>query len=305
MKNEKGYTLVLVMIIITVTMIFALSLSSITLNTRTQLTKTDNRNKATDLAELGVTYFQSVVTDSINSASTTAAAENNTWINNNNKATQAQINAQYDSYFYTDLGKLLNVNLSAVTVDQVTKDNYQVTFNQLINNTSNGIIQVIFTSTGNSSKESVPITGTFTITKGSTGLVGQPNPSSTAYTNVVSNSLYLSPPAKVTSYSSSTFFSSLVHIQGNHKLSISGNAYFSSLELAGSAKLYVDGDAVFGTPISIQDNGVKQVCITGNTYLYNSSTKLLDAYQIPQNTCSQQAANMWTFDKKTGTKVTY
>lgn len=66
--NQKGYTLILVMVIISVIMILGVALSGVTLNANKQINMTDRQNKATDLAEMGITHFEETINGLISQA---------------------------------------------------------------------------------------------------------------------------------------------------------------------------------------------------------------------------------------------
>ena len=289
LKNEKGYALVLVMIIISVTMILALSLSSAALTTRAQLNKTDTRNKAIDIAEMGITYYQQVFTRYINSAKISAK-------------TKVDYYRAFDDYFYSDLNTLLRNSISPVEVD-TAKNKFEITFKSINKSDPNKIVFNI-ESKGTADSATATINGYFTIDKTSAGSkAGQPNPAITSYTKEEKRSLYLSPPSKFTPYNASTYFSGTIQIQGNHTLKVDGNAYFTDLKLSGSAKLNIIGDAIFAKDIYIQDNGVR-ICITGKTYKLDANKNLVD-YPIAKNTCATPFTSEWQFDPTKGTKVKY
>ncbi|MGJ7912311.1 hypothetical protein [Neobacillus sp. LXY-1] len=293
MKREKGYALVLVLIIISIVMIVGLSLGGIGLTNRAQLNKTDSRNKATDLAEMGVTYYQPIVSTYVSSAKITAQNYVNYYGTYYNT---------YDGYFYNSLYSKLNTANAPVEVD-TSNNKYQVTFKSLDKSVANKMI-VNFESTGTAGTETATVKGFFTIEKISgASKAGQLNPAISTYSYNEKNSRYLSPPSKLTSYNSSTYFSSLIQIQGNHTLTINGQAFFTSLILAGSAKLNIKGDAIFAKDIVIQDSAVK-ICITGKTYKLDANNKLVD-YPITKNTCAAPSAMEWQFDTNSGTKVSY
>ncbi|MFK9091285.1 hypothetical protein [Bacillus salipaludis] len=291
MKNEKGYTLILVLIIISVTMIAVLTLSSAALTTRAQLNKTDTRNKMIDIAEMGITYYQPVVTRYITSAKASAR----------DKLAKSTAKT-FDEYFYGDLLALLQTSVLPVEVDTAT-NKFEITFKTIDKSVANKMI-INFESKGMSGSQSATINGFFTIDKISgVSNAGQQNPAKTSYAINESRSLYLSPPSKLTPYNASTYFSSFIQIQGNHTLKIDGNAYFTDLKLAGSAKLNITGDAIFGKDIFIQDNGVR-ICITGKTYKIDANNNLVD-YPIAKNTCSKPSTSDWFFDANKGIKVKY
>ncbi|RDU35038.1 hypothetical protein DRW41_19855 [Neobacillus piezotolerans] len=290
MRNEKGYTLILVLIIITITMIFALSLSGLTLSTRAQLNKTDKINKATDLAEMGVTFYQGILTKHIAAANAEAAKEQ----------------SLFDTKFYNMLLGKLNVSLPAVEVDS-SNNTFKINFKSM-DKQSNSLI-VTFESVGQSDTEISKVTGHFTIQKNATtNKEGQPKPSSSYYskveTNPVNHDTSKTYKAKTLTYPSSTYFNKPVIIEGSRNLTVNGDTYFTNLSLQGAASITIVGDAIFENDIALTGNAYS-ICVYGNSYKLDSTKTKLIAYPLPNNSCAKPANNEWIFDPNSGTKVKY
>ncbi len=279
------------MIIISITMIFALSLSGLTLSTRAQLNKTDKLTKATDLAEMGITYYQGVITEHIAEANSEAAKEP----------------SLYDTRFYNTLFSRLNVSYPVVEVDTI-KNTFKINFKHL--EKKSNLITVTFESMGQSDTETSKVTGYFTIRKSTnTNKEGEPIPSPSFFSKVETNPVNhvnsKSNKSKIITYSSSTYFKEPVIIEGNRDLSVNGDAYFSKLTLQGAASITIVGDAIFEREIDItQDPNSKSysICVYGNTYKLDSTKTKLITYTLPKNSC---AKNEWVFDPNSGTNVMY
>ncbi|ALC89781.1 hypothetical protein AM500_08350 [Bacillus sp. FJAT-18017] len=305
MKSERGYALLLVMIIATLTMIFALSLSGLALSTRAQLNKTDDINKATDIAEMGVTYYQKIVEKLVNSAKGTAASKTQQYFTGSNPS-QQQRDYYLDQTFKSDLTSLLQTNNAQVNVD-TPSNNFKITFKSLVPNPEkpNELI-VKFESTGQTNNEKRPITGFFTIKKSTTNSrVGELKPVPSHYKIIENYPVeLLNKPPKFKTNNNSTYFKEKVTIQGNRILTVNGEAYFKDLELQGSAAIQINGDAIFEKEITVIGNAYK-ICITGKTYLLDSTKAKLTSYPIPRNTCTKPDTSEWFFNPNEGIKVTY
>jgi hypothetical protein len=299
-KNEKGYTLILVMIIITVIFIFAMSLSGMAISTRMQFNKTDNRNKATDLAEMGVTYYQSILTKFVSSANVTANQKTTDYIN-----TQKPDDAHITQFFNDSFTAELTSKLSSQPIQNTVENGnyFEVAFTRL--DTFSDKFIVNFTSKGTTQNEPVTITGAITIRKSAqTTRNGEPKPSPSAFAYTEMNPINLQSKIKVASYNTSTYFSQSVQIQGKRFLTVKGDAYFlQELNFQGAANITINGDAIFEKAIVFPNGTPYTFCVYGNTYLVDSNK--LKSYPIPQNTCSNPTSREWSIDLATGTKIQY
>ncbi|WML47369.1 hypothetical protein RCG23_18160 [Neobacillus sp. PS3-34] len=292
MKNEKGYTLLIVLITITIILIFGMSLSGMVLSSRYQFNKTDNRNKATDLAEMGITYYKAV-TNRIVAAANTTASLNST-------------STTYDSNFKSALKAYTEMKTGYIKLMTVESDKtYKINFMNIDESNPNKLV-VNFNSFGNAGKETVNLTGSITIQKLSGKLrIGQTKPVQSSYSIVETNLIDLWAQNKSATYNSSTYFTNYIHIQGNRTLLVNGDAYFvSEVSYQGAADIIIKGDAIFEKAMIIPNGKAYKLCITGDTYLVDSQGKLID-YVIPQNRCAKTASNSWGIDNNSGIKVQY
>lgn len=294
------------MIIITVIFILALSLSGMTLSTRLQFNKTDEHNKATKLAEMGITYYQSIVNKFVSSANNVANQTMTDYINGfnkNNQPTDEQITESYNNSFKTALNNSLS-SQPALTNQVEGSNQFEVDFKSLIQQSNKLLVN--FTSKGSTGKDDVILTGTITIQSSNiqADQSGKPKPSPSAYSYIENNAVSGS---KIPPYNTSTYFSQSVQLQGRHPLIINGNAYFSQdFSLQGATYITVYGDAIFEKGIIFQPgNGQPAtICIYGNTYEVDSHNNLQD-FPIPQNTCSQPQGRDWSIDMGSGINVQY
>lgn len=288
------------MIVMTVVMILGLALSGAALNARTQVNKTDLRNKATDLAEMGITYYQPIVTNLVNSAKATATEKKA--ITTNTKS--------FDFYFHEALTTSLKNNIAPVVVD-TANNKYEVTFKNIDPPNSDAVLNKIiinFESKGTASGEPAIVNGYFTIDKISqSNKIGQPKPTASSYkTNETQSVLLLNSSKdknKDKPYDYSTYFSNEIVIEGKRSVTVKGDAYITKLTLQGSARINIYGDAIFANNI-VNIGEAYGVCITGKTYKLDSNLKLVD-YPIAKNTCSTPSVSDWIFNADKGTKVKY
>jgi hypothetical protein len=280
------------MIIISVIFILAMSLSGMAISTRMQFNKSDDRNKATDLAEMGITYYQTVVNKFISSANAAA----NELVKNNN--------GNFDTYFRTELERRLT---SQPTINNTVENsnNYKIQYDNLV--LSSGEFMINFVSTGSTGNNSISLTGTILIQKSSAipSKVGQTTPSPSSYQLAVNAPIILEAKNKIAQYNASTYFSETIHIQGNRSLIVKGDAFFSKeLTFQGSANITINGDAIFLKPIIFPNGTPYTFCVYGNTYKVDGNDKLV-AYPITQNKCSKPPTQNWDIDTSSGTNVQY
>ncbi|MEH7439880.1 hypothetical protein V7182_20770 [Neobacillus drentensis] len=299
-KSEKGYTLILVMIIMTVVMILGLALSGAALNARTLVKKTDFHNKATDLAEMGITYYQPIVSNLVNSAKAIATS----------KKTISANTKSYDYYFHEALLTSLKNSIPPVEVD-TANNKFEIAFKSIDPPNSDAVsnkITINFESKGIASGEPSTVNVFFTIDKISqTNKLGQLKPTTSSYkTNETQPVLLLNSSKdknKDKPYDYSTYFNNDIVIEGKRSVTVKGDAYITKLTLQGSARINIYGDAIFANNI-INIGEAYGVCITGKTYKLDSNFKLID-YPIAKNTCSAPAVSEWIFNADKGTKVKY
>jgi hypothetical protein len=269
----------------------AMSLSGMAISTRMQFNKSDDRNKATDLAEMGITHYQTVVNKFVSLANVAANDQ------------VKRYNGNFDTYFNTELeSRLTSQRTINYTVENLNK--YTIQYNNLT--LSSGKFIINFVSTGTTEKDTVSITGTISIQKSSAApsKVGQTKPSSSSYQQVVNTPIYLEAKNKIAQYNASAYFYETIHIQGNRSLIVKGDAFFSkALTFQGSANITINGDAIFQIPIIFPNGTPYTFCVYGNTYKVENG-KLID-YPIPQNKCSKPLTQNWNIDTSSGTNVQY
>jgi hypothetical protein len=292
------------MIIISVIFILAMSLSGMAVSTRMQFNKSDNRNTATDLAEMGITYYQSVVNKMVVTANTVANQKVTDYLKTYSSATETQIIQKFNEYFESDL----RTRLSAQPVLKNTVENenkFEIDYADLA--LVSGLFKVTFTSKGFTEKETVNITGTITIQKSTSvsNRVGETKPFPSSYSLTENKLIELQAKNKIASYNTSTYFMQPIHIQGNRSLIVKGDAFFSQdLTFQGSANITINGDAIFLKAIIFPNGNPYTFCVYGNTYLVDAKDKLIN-YPIPQNKCSKPASRDWSIDMDGGTTVQY
>lgn len=305
--NQKGYTLILVMIIISVIIILGISLSGTILNARKQFNLTESKNKATDLAEMGITYYLSVNNSLIKPAQD--AAENNILTN-----------------FCTEFKKQLSSNEYYLpkTVDgdnryQITFDSSRTTSN-LACLTNPDTLDIGFYSTGYAgSSTPVKLKGSFKIEKNTRA--GEPAPLLSLFLSGILDTAYST--TSLVNYGSVTvnqnqdytinnvaLFNQLtLHGNGNeqHYFTINNDAYFlNQISLNGHTKLTINGDAIFFNIDPIDKLTQKaDLCITGNTYSV-SGGKLVDLDISAFNQCAgSKPQTDWQINPSSGITVTY
>ncbi|MEH7156907.1 hypothetical protein [Neobacillus drentensis] len=312
-KNEKGYTLILVIIIITITMILGLALSSAALSTRKQFDKTDNRNRATDLAEMGITYYQAAINNLI------ATTQTVTKVNNTN----------FCSEFLSQEGK--NTTLYSSKLVDTNGDQYKIDKTTAIACSNTGSFKFNFTSTGTTkSGEVKQLQGTIAISQ---VRIGKNLPNYLNFTNSgINKQVNYSIEFSATVYPNGVSFTPGLTIVGGNILTVGKSAYFESMEINGGSQVIVKedaiikqiksvngntnlkiyGDAIFlsPTPRIDQISGQADICIYGNIY----TVQTIDGKQVLvdynnfstyfRNSC-QNSNSSWTVNPESGVTVTY
>ncbi|GAE43974.1 hypothetical protein [Mesobacillus boroniphilus] len=162
MKNEKGYALVLVLLIITITFTFAISLSGMALSARKQFNKTDEINRATDLAEMGVAHYEALLNNFVKDAlSETKDAIQKAEEEAKNKNHAPPI-PDFDQLLKsTIVSKVYSVNKISENVKE--SNTYQIDLISI--KTESEGLNVSFTSTGITENEPKTLTGSIAIQK--------------------------------------------------------------------------------------------------------------------------------------------
>ncbi|WP_160722007.1 hypothetical protein [Bacillus sp. USDA818B3_A] len=308
MKNERGYALVIVLLIITLSMILGLALSGAVLTTNKQVYKSDNINKATDLAEMGITYYQTAI---------------NTLIND----TQAAIKVNNKDFCTEFLNQeTLKTSLYSSKPIDSTNNKYKIDKVAPIQCSNVGQFKFKFISTGTtSSGETKQLQGTISISQ---IRIGKDMPDYLAFTDPGINKLNYSITFPSTQYPLGVKFTSGLTIVGNNILTVVKSAYFNTLEINGGSQVIVQetaiinkitsvngntnlkiyGDAIFlsDTPRIDKIAGQADICIYGNIYTVKDN-KLVDYPDFStyfKNSC-QNTNSSWTVNPESGVTVTY
>jgi hypothetical protein len=320
LKNEKGYALVLVLVIITITFTFALSMSGMALSARKQFNKTDEVNKATDIAEMGIGHYEALLANIVWEANVYAETQTVETIKKNGKSkghapgknkqckdNKPRCTPEYDEFFYQKLDakiKELNNNLSR-TVEG--SNSYEVTNISLSSIKADDTIDVNFTSNGKTKNEIKTLKSVITIEKNGESLVGEPKPSPSSYTHKEALEINLKGQDKHITYDSSVYFEKSIHIQGNRLLKVNGNAFFKDhIQFLGTADIIVSGDAIFTYPPDFNGKAYS-FCVYGNTYLINNKGELTE-YSLPSGknkSCPKPNDDEWYINPDEGVEVEY
>ncbi|MDP4164094.1 MAG: hypothetical protein Q8898_13410 [Bacillota bacterium] len=276
------------------------------ISARLQFNKSDERNKATDIAEMGITYYKSVLDRLTAAANTTAQNSTDSYKNSHKNATQTDLNNWYDSSFLASVKGNNELKIGYKQLNTIETDKtYTVTFTSLDESNANYIV-VNFTSKGQTAKDTVTLSGKITIQKtAAKGKIGQTAPASTSFSLTESNPVALTAQNKDATYTSSTYFTNDIQIQGNRSLTVQGDAFIGkSLYLQGSANVTISGDAIFQSPMDDPTGNAYNLCISGDTYLVNAQNKLIN-YPLPTNSCANTAIRGWGIDSNSGINVQY
>ena len=311
MRNEKGYALVLVLLIITLTFTFALSMSGMALNTRKQINKTDDLNVATDLAEMGVAHYQSLVENQVEIANNIAREKVNEALQDLGKSNKKDFYPpDYDKEFKSALNIeiLTNPNISLIVEDN---NEYEIISSEVDIDTSK--ITVAFKSQGNIHTEQKILDSTIFISKTtSSSRAGEPAPAKSDFDYVEMDAIDFKGNGqdKDLVYNSSTFFDKSITIRGNRIIAVNGDAFFNQLVyFAGGADIIVYGDAIFTKEYEemLNNNSAYSFCVTGNTY-YIEDGKLAPYNPFPSGntaSCPKGDSDGWHIDPINGIDVTY
>ncbi|WNF21894.1 hypothetical protein [Mesobacillus jeotgali] len=322
LRNEKGYALVLVLVIITITFTMALSMSGMALSARKQFNKTDEMNKATDLAEMGVAHYEAWLANAVSQANTYAESQADTVIKNNGgskkphsqgkvktcKKNTIRCTAEYDEYFLKDLkiriGSLNNSILR--TVEGVNL--YEVRDITISEIQADDTIVVKFKSHGRTGDENKVLESTITIEKNGESLVGEPKPEPTPADIVNTTAINLKGQDKHLTFDSSTYFEKSIEVRGNRTINVNGNAFFKDrIIFSGTADIFVFGDAIF--TVSPEFNGnAYSFCIYGNVYKIDNQGNLTEYADFPSGknkSCPRPADDEWYINPDDGIQVQY
>lgn len=308
MRNENGYALVLVLVIITITFTFALTMSGMAISARKQFTKTDQMNKATDLAEMGVAHYETILAGIVQDANAKADADvENTKQNNGNGKKNRNVEG-YDEFFYENLKNTIALaQYQELTKMVETDHSYRIAEVNISTLSNSDPIIITFKSEGRASAEKKTLYTTIKIEKNGYLLIGEPSPLPKDYQGIESNSIELKAQDKHKTYNSSTYFKEKIQIRGNRILTINGNAFFEKqIEFMGSADVIVNGDAIFMVKPNF-NNQAYSFCVYGNTYLVEDG-KLVpytDFSPGKNKSCPRPQDDEWYINPDEGLDVQY
>lgn len=308
MKNERGYALVLVLLIITITFTFALSLSEMALSARKQFNKTDEINRATDLAEMGVAHYEALMNNFVKSAlsETEDAVRNAEEDAKNNK--HAPPIPDFDQLFKsTMVTKVFSVEKIQKNIEE--NNTYQVDYTGISGEAGSEDLIIHFTSTGITDKESKTITGSIAIQKQrqSQFSAGAKAPLPEEFDRIISTPLTLN---KEWTYGTSTYFAEEITWNGgnNKPFIVYGSAFFNEkLTIHGSARIQIFGDAIFKKELSETENPYS-FCITGTPYLVDHEGNLEVYENFPAGrteACPPSENGQWAINPNKGVTVNY
>jgi Tfp pilus assembly protein PilX len=321
-KNQKGYALVLVLVIITITFTLALSLSGMALSARKQFNKTDETNKATDIAEMGVAHYEAWLVNAVIQANSNAESRADNTIKNNDgnkknhpngKVKKCNKNpirctAEYDEYFLENL-KLrigtLNNSLLRIVEGSNLYEVKEITISEI---QADETIAVKFKSYGQTENEKKILESTITIKKNSESLEGEAKPEKSSYQVVHSTPIDLKGSDKHLAFDSSTYFEKKIEIQGNRTIKVNGNAFFNDQVIfSGTADILVFGDAIFRFQPEFNGNAYS-FCVYGNIYIMDNQGMLVEYTNFPSGknkSCPRPKDDEWYINPDNGVKVEY
>ncbi|MBT2643086.1 hypothetical protein J7I80_12675 [Bacillus sp. ISL-41] len=306
MKNEKGYALVLVLLIITITFTFALSLSGMALSARKQFNKTDEINRATDLAEMGVAHYEALLTRIVKNANAEADQAVQKALDLLSENPNLNV-PDYDDVFIKVLSDEVGKNAYLpLAVDGA--NSYEIS-NPVIT-THNGKISLTFDSKGLTDNEEKELQGTLTIFKNKDSLDGDLATNEDEYDYVVWEDFDFHGGKKHTeTFPGSTFFKKTVTLRGTSSLIIRGDAFFhSSVTLKGGDTIIVYGDAIFTGEVKDLKANKAKICILGTPYrIVNQNIVEYPSFDGGDtDSCPKPILdNEWSIDPDNGIEVKY
>jgi hypothetical protein len=322
LRNERGYALVLVLVIITITFTIALSMSGMALSARKQFNKTDELNKATDLAEMGVAHYEAWLANAIAEANTYAETKADEVIKKNNgnkkphplgkvkscKKITLRCTVEYDEHFLQNLRlRVGSLNNSLIRV--VEDDNlYEVKDITVSDIQADETVIVKFKSYGKTKNETKILNSTITIDKNGESLVGEAKPDKSSHQVVHSTPIDLKGLDKHLTFNSSTYFEKSIEVRGNRIINVKGNAYFKDrIIFSGTADIFVFGDAIF--TVSPEFNGnAYSFCVYGNIYKIDNQGNLIEYLDFPSGknkSCPRPQDDEWYINPDEGVEVQY
>jgi hypothetical protein len=290
-------------------MVLGVSLTGAALNTSKQFKKTDNRFKATDLAEMGISYFLQV---------------NNSVLQEAKNIIASQTNPNFCTQFTTILKDKSNTRGYYVSKTVDLNNNYQIILD--INNitpcTSNpDQVNVVFYSIGTTdTNEQAKLKGTFVLSR-KLNREGELAPQKPNFINGTINGTYPD--------NSKVFIDGTTTFSGNDGKTINYNVWFNQLVLHGNGFVIGDYDGIFtdssqngNTNITLYGDAIflskpskfvgnASMCVKGNVYYVDKTVdpngrlvRFTDFDINYRNYCSSNNSE-WFIDANNGVQVDY
>lgn len=310
MRNEKGYTLILVMVMMTVVVVLGLALNGMAMTANKQFTKTDNKNKATDLAEMGITYYKTELNNMI--APAKVAMETN----------KTNFCTEFKNQYIARKSSLKLLDLKTVE----NQNSYQIivptTMTAIDCNSTSSDVTVNFTSKGKTTSEDATLTSKIIVSKVSRAGNPAPKKDPNLYPVVPFSNTYINSSTGNYYYSGFKLNDNGTHVVNNPSAwfeafrSVGGwkgsvevlhEAIFEEIDINGKSELNVYGDAIFLEKNAVVKQTSKaEICIKGDVY-YVKDGKLeefTDAHLYFDNSCVNSNSN-WYIDENDGIVVNY
>jgi hypothetical protein len=319
--------MVLVIIIITVIMVLGVALAGVTLNANKQFNVTEKKSKATDIAEMGITHYQTLIVNDIipraEENTTTKLLELNLVGNVGNLSTFDTIKVNYNENFCNEFKTLFSQSGSGRFISVEGDNEYKIQpLDAVCNETNNTIIVTVVSIGKSSNSDTVPLKGTFIITQGLNNInvndtykpdpviqpendiefdetKGNNNNIISGITNLVDSvikgtgSLTLTASAKIEN----------LILKGTSSVFVRGDAVFNKLSASGDSKarLLVLGDVFLKDPLGTTNGHSFDVCILGDVY-YNNKIQPLPSDYALNNVCKK---GPWSIDQTNGISIDY
>lgn len=294
----------------TVIVILGLSLSGMAMTANKQFNKTENRNKATDLAEMGITYYKTELNNMI--APAKVAMETN----------KTNFCTEFKNQYNTRKSSLKLLDLKTIE----NQNNYQIivpsTMTAIDCSNTSSDVTVNFTSKGKTASEDVILTSKIIVSKVSRAGNPAPIKDPKIYPVVPFSNTYISSSTGKFYYSEFKLNDNDTHIVNNPSAwfeafrSVGGwkgsvevlhEAIFEKIDINGKSELNVYGDAIFLTKDAVEKQTSKaEICIKGDVY-YIKNGKLeefTDSNLYFDNSCVNSNSN-WYIDENDGIIVNY
>lgn len=291
-RNENGYTLLIVLTISVFITIFAMVLIPKALSTMKQVGKSETSSQSKDMSEMGVEYAYSFLQNMVKQARTEAKSTDPSL---DDKNFCEKLRTRLNTTPFPQNNQMSgNSNFSFQVQYSPTEARTIVSKN---NSTCDGFVsmRIPIVSTGKvEGKGTTTLNSYFIVDNKGDVLSTQPgqsrvpvDPNTLSYEMTHFNEFKLSGNTS-SALSRSAKFNDIVTISGNGVLSIGGNAWFNNTNAYSNISInfngnngivIVSGNAYFNKPVSLGGRGTNYICIKGDAYLYNSSTRNWDWYE--------------------------